>query len=86
MDVCYRSSRTQIKLTRFLPPLKRVGFRAVTAVSEGEYTAAFANGDNPLDVGEDARSIAAPARVPSANAASGNANAPDTSYTFHAGS
>ena len=34
MDVCYRSSRSQIKLTRFLPPLKRVGFRAGTAVTE----------------------------------------------------
>jgi hypothetical protein len=33
MDVSLSSSRSQIKLTRFLPPLKRMGFRAASAVS-----------------------------------------------------
>ena len=36
MDVCYRSSRSQIKLTRFLPWRKPVGFRAVTAVTNAQ--------------------------------------------------
>ena len=33
MDMCYRFSRSQIKLTRFLPRLQPVGFRAVSAVT-----------------------------------------------------
>ena len=33
MDVLFRSSRSHITLTRFLPRLKPMGFRAVTAVS-----------------------------------------------------
>ena len=32
MDIYYCYLRTQIKLTRFLPRLQPVGFRAVTAV------------------------------------------------------